>query len=112
MKMQLIHEIIARPKSTNVLLLGSLLTGLVGWLATRVATLRSRRKGQELKVRMQRLPGLLAQANGAPAEEFGAIEAELVQLSQRPLRKFMEDEISPTGFHSAEAPLAHIGALI
>ena len=99
-------------KSTNVLLLGSLLTGFVGWLATRVATLRGRRKGQELKVRMQRLPVLLAQANGAPAEEFGAIEAELVQLSQWLLRKFMEDEISPTDFHSAEARLAHIGALI
>ena len=99
-------------KSTNVLLLGSLLTGLVGWLATRVATLRGRRKGQELKVCMQRLPVLLAQANGAAAEEFGAIEAELAQLSQWLLRKFMEDEISPTDFHSAEARLAHIGALI
>ena len=99
-------------KSTNVLLLGSLLTGLVGWLATRVATLRGRRKDQELKVRMQRLPVLLAQANGAAAEEFGAIEAELAQLSQWLLRKFMEDEISPTDFHRAEARLAHIGALI
>ena len=99
-------------KSTNVLLLGSVLTGFVGWLATRLATLRGRRKGQELKVRMQRVPLLLAQANGAAAEEFGAIEAELAQLSQWLLHRFMEDEISATDFHGAEARLAHIGALI
>ncbi len=99
-------------KSTNVLLLGSVLTGFVGWLATRLATLRGRRKGQELKVCMQRLPLLLAQANGAAAEEFGAIEAELAQLSQWLLHRFMEDEISAADFHGAEARLAHIGALI
>ena len=99
-------------KSTNVLLLGSVLTGCVGWLATRLTTLRSRRKGQELKVRMQRLPLLLAQANGATDEEYGAIEAELAQLSQWLLCKLMEDEISATDLHGAEARLAHVGALM
>jgi hypothetical protein len=58
------------------------------------------------------LPVLLAQANGAAAAEFDAIEAELAQLSQWLLHKFMEDEIAPSDFHGAEARLAHIGALI
>ena len=61
---------------------------------------------------MQRLPVLLAQASGAAAEELGAIEAEVAQLSQWLLCKFMADEISPTDFHSAEARLAHIGTII
>jgi hypothetical protein len=99
-------------KSTNLLLLGSVVTGFFGWLATRLATLRGRRNSQELKGRMQRLPVLLAQANGARPDQFGAIEAEVAQLSQWLLRKFMEDEISSTDFHSAEARLAHIGTII
>jgi hypothetical protein len=99
-------------KSTNVLLLTSLLTGFVGWLATRLAGMRHRRKAQELKGRMQRLPVLLAQVNTAASEQLDVLEGELAQLSRWLLDKFMNDEISTADFQGAEARLAHIGALI
>jgi uncharacterized protein len=57
-------------KSTNLILLISILTGFVGWLAT---GLNSLRKGHELKRRIRRLPMLLAQANASSPERLGAI---------------------------------------
>jgi uncharacterized protein len=97
-------------RSTNLILLCSMLTGFVGWLATGLNAMRNRRGGHELKCRLGRLPVLLEKASqsGQP----GAIEKELSQLSDWLLQNFLANEISAKDFHNAEARLAHVAALI
>jgi hypothetical protein len=96
-------------RSTNLILLTSILTGFVGWLAAGLNTLR---KGHELKRRIQRLSMLLAQTDASGPEQLDVIEKEAAQLSQWLLQKLMANEISPKDFHGAEASVAHLTTLI
>jgi hypothetical protein len=96
-------------RSTNLILLTSVLTGFVGWLAAGLNTLR---KGHEVRRRIQQLTMLLAQANASEPEQLGAIEQEAAQLSDWLRQRFIANEISPRNFHGAEAGVAHIAALI
>jgi TRAP-type uncharacterized transport system substrate-binding protein len=99
-------------RSTNLVLLSSMLTGFLGSLAAWFNGLRNRRKTHELKHRMRRLPILLARASTSGPQQLDAAEKELAQLSEWLAQKFMANEISPKDFHNAEARVAHIGALI
>jgi TRAP transporter TAXI family solute receptor len=99
-------------KSTNLILLSSMLTGFLGSFAAWLNGLRNKRKDHELKRRIRRLPMLLAQANGSAPGELDAAEKELAQLSEWLVQKFMANEISPKDFHNAEARVAHVSALI
>ena len=99
-------------QSTNLFLLASMLTGFVGWVAAALNGLRNRRKGNEVRCHIRRLPLLLAQANAAGPEQLGNIENEVARLSEWLLQKFMANEISPSDFDSAEARVTQITALI
>jgi uncharacterized protein len=99
-------------RSTNLILLSSMLTGFLGSLAAWLNGLRNRRKGYELKRRMQRLPVLLARAGASGPQQLDAIEQELAALSEWLAQKFMANEISAKDFHNAEARLAHVSALM
>jgi TRAP transporter TAXI family solute receptor len=99
-------------KSTNLILLSSMLTGFLGSFAAWLSALRNKRKGHELNRQIRRLPALLAKADASVPGELDATEKELAQLSQWLVQKFMANEISPKDFHNAEARIAHVGALI
>jgi TRAP-type uncharacterized transport system substrate-binding protein len=99
-------------QTTNWILLGSMLTGLLGSLAAWLNRLRNKRKGDELNGRIRRLPMLLAQARASGPEQLAATEKELEQLSQWLAQKFMANEVSPEDFQNAEARVADIAALI
>jgi TRAP-type uncharacterized transport system substrate-binding protein len=99
-------------RSTNLFLLGSMLTGCLGSLATFLSGLRNRKKGNELKRRMHRLAAVLAQTSILDRNQIHAAEKEVAQLSQWLAQKFMMNEISAKDFHCAEASIARIAALI
>jgi hypothetical protein len=99
-------------KSTNLILVSSMLTGFLGSFAAWLNGLRTKRKGHELKRRFRRLPMLLAQASASAPGQLDATEKELAQLSEWLAQKFMANEISAKDFHDAEARVAHVGALI
>jgi TRAP-type uncharacterized transport system substrate-binding protein len=99
-------------RSTNVFLLGSMLTGCLGSLATFLNGLRNRKKGNELKRRMHRLATVLAQTSILDRNHIHAAEKEVAQLSQWLAQKFMMNEISAKDFHAAEASIARIATLI
>jgi TRAP-type uncharacterized transport system substrate-binding protein len=99
-------------RSTNLILLSSMLTGFLGSVAAWLNGLRTRRKSHELKRRMRQLPMLLARASASGPQQLDAIEQELEALSEWLAQKFMANEISPKDFHNAEARLAHVGALV
>jgi uncharacterized protein len=99
-------------KSTNLILLSSMLTGFLGSLIAWLSALRNKRKGHELNRQIRRLPMLLSQANASAPGELDALEKELARLSEWLVQKFMANEISPKDFHNAEARVAHIGTLI
>jgi hypothetical protein len=97
-------------ESTNWILLGSMLTGLLGSLAAWLNRLRNQRKSDELKGRTRRL--LLPQARASGPEQLAATEKELEQLSQWLAQKYSANEVSPEDFQNAEARVADIAALI
>jgi TRAP transporter TAXI family solute receptor len=99
-------------RSTNLILLSSMLTGFLGSVAAWLNGLRTRRKSHELKRRMRRLPMLLARASACGPQQLDAIEQELAALSEWLAQKFMANEISQKDFHNAEARLAHVKALV
>jgi TRAP transporter TAXI family solute receptor len=99
-------------ESVNWILLGSMLTGLVGSLATWLNKARQKKREDELQGRIRRLPMLLEQARTSSPERLDATAKELGQLSQWLSQKFIENEISPEEFHNAEASVADIAALI
>jgi TRAP-type uncharacterized transport system substrate-binding protein len=99
-------------ESVNWILLGSMLTGLVGSMATWLNKARQKKKEDELQGQIRRLPMLLEQAKASPPERLDATAKELDQLSQWLSQRFIANEISPEEFHSAEASAADIAALI
>jgi TRAP transporter TAXI family solute receptor len=99
-------------ESINWILLGSMLTGFVGSLATWLNKARQKKKEDELQGRIRRLPMLLEQARISPPERLEATAKELDVLSQWLSQKFIANEISPEEFHAAEASVADIAALI
>jgi TRAP-type uncharacterized transport system substrate-binding protein len=99
-------------KSTNLIIMSSMLTGFLGSFAAWLGGLRSKHKGYELTRRLRRLPMLLAQVNAAAPADLDVSDKELAQLSEWLAQKFMTNEISEKEFRNAEARVAHIGALI
>jgi TRAP transporter TAXI family solute receptor len=99
-------------KSTNLIVLASMLAGCLGSFAAWLGSLRNKSKGSELERRIRRLPMLLAQASTAAPGRLDATEKELAHVSQWLVQKFMTNEISSKDFHNAEARVAHVGALI
>jgi hypothetical protein len=99
-------------ESINWILLGSMMTGFVGSLATWLNKARQKKKEDELQGRIRRLPILLEQARNSPPERLEATAKELDQLSQWLSQKFVANEISAEEFHGAEASVAEIDAMI
>jgi TRAP transporter TAXI family solute receptor len=93
-------------RSINLILLASMLAGLLGSFVAWLRSLRSKRKGQEARRR------LLAQARAAGPAHLDTAEKEIAHLSQWLAQRFMNNETSSKDLRSAEAKVAHVGALI
>ena len=99
-------------ETTNWILLGSMLTGLVGSLGAWLSRLRNKKKGNAPQAQFRGQPMQPAPASASVAEQLGAIENGLDALSLWLTQEFRASEAPPQDFQNVAAKLAAIAALM